>query len=143
MSGQGHTALVLVHGGWFADACWEPVLPHLSTTCLSPDLPGRAGRPADLTTLTIGDLARTVADDIDAAGLDHVVRSTSSWPAHGPAWMDLPSAQRKGCRHRSVRRSTGGRVRVGWRGCNGNPVTHGARRPAPAPLRRLTRPVLL
>ncbi|MBX9396592.1 alpha/beta hydrolase [Streptomyces sp. TRM72054] len=73
MSGQGHAALVLVHGGWLTGACWKPVLPHLSTTCLTPDLPGRAGRPADLTTLTIGDLARAVADDIDAAGLDHVV----------------------------------------------------------------------
>lgn len=73
MSDQPPAALVLVHGGWLTGACWEPVLPHLSVPCLTPDLPGRAGRPADLTTLTIGDLARAVADDIDAAGLDQVV----------------------------------------------------------------------
>lgn len=74
MSGRASpAALVLVHGGWFTGACWQPVLPHLSATCLTPDLPGRAGRPADLTTLSIGDLARAVADDIKAAGLDHVV----------------------------------------------------------------------
>ncbi|WP_192583548.1 alpha/beta fold hydrolase [Streptomyces albicerus] len=64
--------LVLVHGGWFTGACWQPVLPHLSAA-VTPDLPGRASRPAELATLTVKDLARAVADDIEVAGPDEVV----------------------------------------------------------------------
>lgn len=87
MSDRRPAALVLVHGGWFTGACWQPVLPHLSATRLTPDLPGRAGRQANLTTLSIGDLARAVADDIDAAGLVHVVLVS-----HSPASVVVPQA---------------------------------------------------
>lgn len=53
MSGRGHAAPALVHGGRFTGACRRPVLPHLSTACLTPGFPGRVGRPGDLTTPTV------------------------------------------------------------------------------------------
>lgn len=67
------TPYVLVHGGGFDSRCWELLLPHLDRPALAVDLPGRGRHPADLRRVTFADCARSVYEDIDAAGLDEVV----------------------------------------------------------------------
>jgi hypothetical protein len=52
--------LILVHGGAHAADCWELTVAELSRQepeleVLAVDLPGRAGKPADLTTVRIAD----------------------------------------------------------------------------------------
>jgi pimeloyl-ACP methyl ester carboxylesterase len=71
-------SLVLVHGGAHAADCWDFIVAELS--CLAPDLkilavdlPGRAGKPADLCELRIADWVDSVLADIEAACLQDVV----------------------------------------------------------------------
>ncbi len=61
---------VLVHGGGATARFWDRLLPHLDRPALAVDLPGRAGRPADLATLTVDDEVASVVADIEAAGID-------------------------------------------------------------------------
>ena len=61
---------VLVHGGGATGRFWDRLLPHLPGPSLAVDLPGRAGRPADLPTLTVDAEVASVVADIDAAGFD-------------------------------------------------------------------------
>ncbi|MDT5094425.1 MAG: hypothetical protein QOH60_3788 [Mycobacterium sp.] len=70
--------LVLVHGGEHAGDCWDLVVaelrcqaPELRT--LAVDLPGRAGKPGDLATATIGKWVDSVVADIDREGLGDIV----------------------------------------------------------------------
>ncbi|VCT91235.1 2-succinyl-6-hydroxy-2,4-cyclohexadiene-1-carboxylate synthase [Mycolicibacterium hassiacum DSM 44199] len=70
--------LVLVHGGAHAGDCWDPTVAEVRRLSpripvLAVDLPGRAGKPGDLATATIGGWADSVIADIDAAGLADVV----------------------------------------------------------------------
>jgi pimeloyl-ACP methyl ester carboxylesterase len=64
---------VLIHGGAHGAWCWEPLLPHLAGPALAVDLPGRGKKPADLDALGADDWARSVVDDLEAAGLSRVV----------------------------------------------------------------------
>ena len=71
-------ALVLVHGGAHAADCWDLtvdeirlVAPHL--TVLTVDLPGRRGKPGDLSAVTIEDCVESVITDIENAGLNEIV----------------------------------------------------------------------
>lgn len=65
--------LVLVHGGGLGKECWDPMLPHLEGPVLAVDLPGRGTRPADLSSVTIGDFVDAVVDDIVTNDLHDVV----------------------------------------------------------------------
>lgn len=73
MGSTGAAPYVLVHGGGFDSRCWELLLPHLDRPALAVDLPGRGRHPADLRTVTFADCARSVRDDVDAAGFDEVI----------------------------------------------------------------------
>ena len=71
-------ALVLVHGGAHAGDCWELTVNELhriapDLTVLTPDLPGRRGRPGDLMTATIREWIDSLVGDIDRAGVHDVV----------------------------------------------------------------------
>ena len=70
--------LVLVHGGAHAADCWELTIAELAVVApelriLAVDLPGRGGKPADLTTVTISDWVNSVVADIEDAALGNVV----------------------------------------------------------------------
>lgn len=71
-------ALVLVHGGAHAADCWDLVIDEFvrcapELRVLAVDLPGRAGKPADLSSIKISDWVDSVVADVNAAGLDDVV----------------------------------------------------------------------
>jgi pimeloyl-ACP methyl ester carboxylesterase len=70
--------LVLIHGGAHAADCWDLIVAELAGQApelrvLAVDLPGRAGKPADLVTVTITDWVNSAVADIDDAGLGDVV----------------------------------------------------------------------
>lgn len=70
--------LVLVHGGAHAADCWDLVVAELTRGApelrvLAVDLPGRAGKPGELSTITISDWVDSVVADVDDAGLEDVV----------------------------------------------------------------------
>jgi pimeloyl-ACP methyl ester carboxylesterase len=70
--------LILVHGGAHAADCWELTVAELASQepelqVLAVDLPGRATRPADLSSVTIADYVNSVVADVEDAGLGEVV----------------------------------------------------------------------
>jgi pimeloyl-ACP methyl ester carboxylesterase len=80
------TPLVLVHGGGFDSRCWDPLLPRLAGPAIAVDLPGRGRHPAPLGSVTFADCAKTVADDVNAAGFDEIVLV-----GHSLAGCSMPS----------------------------------------------------
>src|SRR3954471_3281982 len=82
--------LVLVHGGSVTSRAWDPVLPHLRTTAVAVDLPGRRYRPADLGEVRRADWERSVAEDVSSLDVDDVVlvgHSSSGYVIPGAAAM--------------------------------------------------------
>ncbi|MGE2688901.1 alpha/beta fold hydrolase [Mycolicibacterium pulveris] len=65
--------IVLVHGGMCTSTCWDLVKPHLTMPAVAVDLPGRAGRPADLAAVTLDDCVQAVIDTADEAGFERFV----------------------------------------------------------------------
>lgn len=67
---------VLVHGGGMTGRFWDRLLPYLDRPAIAVDLPGRAGKPADLPTLTVDDEVASVLADLghlaDAAVVEPV-----------------------------------------------------------------------
>ncbi len=57
---------VLVHGGGSTARFWDRLLPHLDAPHLAVDLPGRAGKPGDLPTLTVEQEVASVVADVRA-----------------------------------------------------------------------------
>jgi pimeloyl-ACP methyl ester carboxylesterase len=57
---------LLVHGGGTTSRFWDRLLPHLDGPALAVDLPGRAGNPADLATITVDDEVASVLRDAAA-----------------------------------------------------------------------------
>ena len=71
-------ALVLVHCGVHAADCWDLTIaelrrqePQLKTFAV--DLPGRRGKPGDLSTATIRHWVDSVVDDVERAGFEDIV----------------------------------------------------------------------
>jgi pimeloyl-ACP methyl ester carboxylesterase len=65
--------LVLLHGAMLGGWIWARVEPLLAGPALAVDLPGRGSRPADVTTLTLGDVVDSVVADIESWRVERVV----------------------------------------------------------------------
>lgn len=66
----GSATFVLIHGGNNTGRYWERLVPLLDAPSLAVDLPGRRGKPGDLSTLTLDQVAHSIAGDVAAAGID-------------------------------------------------------------------------
>jgi pimeloyl-ACP methyl ester carboxylesterase len=71
-------ALVLVHGAQHAADCWDLTVEEIhrqapELTVLAVDLPGRRGKPGDLTATCIAEWVDSVVADIEETGLDGIV----------------------------------------------------------------------
>ena len=66
-------SFVLIHGGASSSRFWDLLVPFLELPVFALDMPGRAGKPADLMTLTVDQCVSSMVADIECAGLGDVV----------------------------------------------------------------------
>ena len=59
--------VVFVHGAGHSAAVWADTRAALSSPSFAVDLPGRATRPADITTVTVDDAAESITADVEAS----------------------------------------------------------------------------
>jgi pimeloyl-ACP methyl ester carboxylesterase len=71
--GDRGATFVLVHGGGHGAWSWDGVLPLLRAPAIAVDLPGRGARPADLSTVTMGECVDAVVNDIVERDLHGVI----------------------------------------------------------------------
>ena len=64
---------VLIHGANYGGSSWRFVTPHLNGPAVVIDLPGRGGRPADLSQVTFDDFVDAAAEDVAAADVADAV----------------------------------------------------------------------
>jgi pimeloyl-ACP methyl ester carboxylesterase len=64
------SSYLLIHGGGTTARFWDRLVPRLDARSLAVDLPGRAGKPADLSALTVDDEVASVIEDVRATDLD-------------------------------------------------------------------------
>jgi pimeloyl-ACP methyl ester carboxylesterase len=64
---------VLIHGGGTTARFWDRLLPLLRQPAIALDLPGRAGHPAELASLSVEDEVASVVADIDGAGVEGAI----------------------------------------------------------------------
>jgi pimeloyl-ACP methyl ester carboxylesterase len=87
---------LLIHGGSSTARFWDRLVPHLAAPALAVDLPGRAGKPADMMELTIDTCAESVLADVESSGLDGDVVIV----AHSSGGLVVPGVARGlGVRH--------------------------------------------
>lgn len=66
-------SIVLIHGGAITAACWDPLIPHLKSKTIAPNLPGRPGSPADHADITVERWADHVTQEMDKAGVGETI----------------------------------------------------------------------
>ena len=76
---------VLIHGGATTGRFWDRLAPLLPEPVLAVDLPGRAGKDADLERLTVEQGAASILEDIGAGDEDVVLVAHSSGGLFLPA----------------------------------------------------------
>lgn len=72
-AGRAELGFVLLHGAMLGRWIWERVVPELAGPALTIDFPGRGARPADVTTLSLGDVIDSVVADVDSWPTDRIV----------------------------------------------------------------------
>ena len=69
---------VLIHGGQMTGRFWDRVVPHLDGPAVAVDLPGRAGVPGDLESLTVDECVAAVLDQVGDPGDEVTIAAHSS-----------------------------------------------------------------